>query len=103
MGRQIVDASLDPAPKQRNTQEEKAAIKAGKSAKQIWSGKSGKAHQKDVDARWTIKIAGKIRYCFDGTPLPQIATLVFGYKSHISIDRRFGLASPPFGSSERRR
>ena len=43
-----------------------------------------------VDARWTLKIGGKIRYRPDGTPLPQIATPVFGYKSHISIDRRFG-------------
>jgi len=55
MGGQIVDATLVPAPKQRNTEDEKAAIKAGKSARQIWRGKP-----------------------------------VFGYKSHISIDRRFG-------------
>jgi len=32
MGGQIVDATLVPAPKQRNTEDEKAAIKAGKSA-----------------------------------------------------------------------
>jgi IS5 family transposase len=37
-----------------------------------------------------VKIGGKIRYRPDGTPLPQIATPVFGYKSHISVDRRFG-------------
>ncbi|GBF56648.1 hypothetical protein PbB2_00305 [Candidatus Phycosocius bacilliformis] len=40
---------------------------------------------------WTLKIGGKIRYRPDATPLPQIATPVFGYKSHISIDRRFGI------------
>lgn len=94
MGGQIVDATLVPAPKQRNTEEEKAAIKKGRSAKQIWpskpGGKPNKAHQKDVDARWTLKIGGKVRYRPDGTPLPQIATPVFGYKNHISIDRRFG-------------
>ena len=90
MGGQIVDATLVPAPKQRNTEDEKAAIKAGKSARQIWRGKPNKAHQKDVDARWTVKTGGKIRYRPDGTPLPQIATPVFGYKSHISIDRRYG-------------
>jgi len=90
MGGQIVDATLVPAPKQRNTEDEKVAIKAGKSARQIWRGKANKAHQKDVDARWTVKIGGKIRYRPDGTPLPQIATPVFGYKSHISIDRRYG-------------
>ena len=49
-----------------------------------------KAAQKDTDARWTLKIGGKIRYGPDGTPLPQIALPVFGYKSHIAIDRRFG-------------
>jgi hypothetical protein len=40
MGGQIVDATLAPAPKQRNTEHETAAIKAGKSARQIWRGKS---------------------------------------------------------------
>jgi transposase, IS5 family len=37
MAGQIVDASLVPAPKQRNTEGEKAAIKAGKTA-----GRSGR-------------------------------------------------------------
>jgi hypothetical protein len=46
--------------------------------------------QKDTDARWTLKIGGKVRYREDGTSLPMIALSVFGYKSHISIDRRFG-------------
>lgn len=77
-------------PSSEDSEDEKAAIKAGKSARQIWRDKPNKAHQKDVDARWTLKIGGKIRYRPDGTPLPQIATPVFGYKSHISIDRRFG-------------
>jgi len=90
MGGQIVDATLVPAPKQRNTEDEKAAVEAGRSARQIWPGKPDKAHQKDVDARWTLKVGGKVRYRPDGTPLPQIATPVFGYKSHISIDRRYG-------------
>ena len=46
--------------------------------------------QKDTDARWTLKVGGKVHYRRDGTPLPMIAVPVFGYKSHISIDRRFG-------------
>ena len=62
MSGQIVDATLVSAPKQRNTQDQKAAIKAGKSARQIWRGKPNQAHQKGVDARWTVKIGGKIRY-----------------------------------------
>lgn len=90
MSGQIVDASLVPAPKQRNTEGEREAIKSGKSAKDIWPNEPNKAAQKDTDARWTLKIGGKVRYREDGTPLPMIALPVFGYKSHISIDRRYG-------------
>lgn len=90
MSGQIVDASLVPTPKQRNTEGEKEAIKEGKSAREIWPDEPAKAAQKYVDARWTLKIGGKVRHRPDGTPLPMIATPVFGYKSHISIYRRFG-------------
>lgn len=90
MSGQIIDASLVPAPKQRNTEDEKKAIKAGKSAGEIWPDEPNKAAQKDTNARWTLKIGGKVRYRPDGTPLPMIAVPVFGYKSHISIDRRYG-------------
>lgn len=44
MGGQIIDATVVPAPRQRNTKDEKAAIKASKSARQIWRGKPNKAH-----------------------------------------------------------
>ncbi len=87
---QIVDASLVPAPKQRNTDGERDAIKAGKSAGEIWPDEPAKAAQKDTDARWMLRIGGKVRDRTDGTPLPMIAIPVFGYKSHISIDRRRG-------------
>lgn len=90
MSGQIVDASPVPAPKQRNTDGGKEEIKAGKTAKEIWREEPNKAAQKDVDTRWTLKIGGKVRYREDGTPLLQIALPVFGYKSHIAIDRRFG-------------
>lgn len=73
MAGQIVDASLVPAPKQRNTDAEKEAIKAGRSAKEIWPDEPNKAAQKDTDARWTLKVGGKIRFRPDGTPLPMIA------------------------------
>ena len=82
MGGQIVDATLVPASRQRNTEAGKAAVKAGKSARQISPDNSHKAAQKDTDARWTVKIGGKVGYRPDGSPLPQIATPVFGYKSH---------------------
>lgn len=90
MSRQIVDASPVPAPKQRDTEEEKAAIKAGKAADEIWPDEPNKAAQKDTNARWTLKIGGKVRHRPDGTPLPMIAIPTFGYKSHIAIDRRYG-------------
>lgn len=86
---QIIDATLVPAPKQRNSAAEREAIKAGKQAEEIWPEQPKKAAHKDVDARWTVKIGGNVRHRPDGTPLPQIATPVFGYKSHISIDRRY--------------
>jgi IS5 family transposase len=89
MSGQIIDASLVPAPKQRNTDDERQAIKDGKSAQDIWPDDPAKAAQKDTDARWTLKIGGKVRYK-DGKPLPPITLQRFGYKSHISIDRPYG-------------
>lgn len=57
MGGQIVDASLVAAPRQRLREPEKAAIKAGKRAPEIWPETPAKARQKDVDARWTVKVS----------------------------------------------
>src|SRR5919106_1376877 len=57
MAGQIVDATLVAAPRQRNTDAEKAAIKAGKRADEIWPEKAGKAREKDVDARREGKFA----------------------------------------------
>ncbi|TYO84216.1 IS5 family transposase [Oceanicella actignis] len=90
MSGQIADARLIQAPRQRNADAEKAAIKAGKSAAEIWPDEPNKAAQKGTDARWTPKVGGRIRHRPDGMPLPQIAAPVFGCKSRISIDRRFG-------------
>lgn len=89
MGGQIVDASLVSAPRQRNTRAEKEAIKAGKTARQIWPDKPAKAAQKDTEARGTVKTSkGKLEA--DGTMKRDIAIPEFGYKTHISIDRRHG-------------
>ena len=90
MSGQMVDAWLVPAPGQRNNEDEKAAVKAGRSAKGIWRNEPDKAAQKDIDARWTLKTGGKVRYRPDGTPLPMIAIPTLGYRSHISIDQRSG-------------
>jgi len=89
MGGQIVDATLVGAPRQRNTDAEKAAIKEGKPANDIWPEKPSKAAQKDVDARWTVKFS-KAKPKDDGTKQIDIAIPTFGYKNHIAIDRRFG-------------
>src|SRR4051794_18856432 len=54
MSGQIVDATIVAAPKQRNTQEEKTAIREGR-IPEGWKDKPAKLAQKDRDARWTIK------------------------------------------------
>ena len=89
MGGQIVDATLVAAPKQRNTDVEKAAVKEGKTASEIWPDEPAKARQKDTDARWTLKFA-KAKPTVDGRPQADIAIPSYGYKSSISICRAFG-------------
>ena len=84
MGGQLIDSTLVAAPKQRNSNDEKQAIKAGKSAKQIWPDQPNKARQKDVNARWTVQF-GKARPKPDGAKPPDIAIPSFGYKAHTTI------------------
>ena len=89
MSGQIVDASLIAAPRQRNTNEEKKAIKEGRIPDE-WQDKPAKLRQKDRDARWTVKVT-KAKPREDGsTPPLDLAIPVFGYQNHISIDRGFG-------------
>ncbi|MDZ7841500.1 MAG: IS5 family transposase [Gammaproteobacteria bacterium] len=71
---QIVDASIVPVPKQRNTRTENAAIKAGEEP-EGWADQPAKRRQKDTDARWTKK-HGQSHY---------------GYKNHLSVDRKHKL------------
>ena len=87
---QIVDASLVPAPRQRNTEGEKAAIKDGLSAGEIWPDSPAKASQKDTDARWMVKYR-KGKPGPDGKKRLDIAIPVFGYKTHVCIDRKHGI------------
>ena len=89
MGGQIVDATLVAAPKQRNTEPQKAAIKDGKTAAEIWPDEPARAAQKDTNARWTLKFA-KGRPAANGKPQINIAIPSFGYKSSIAICRAFG-------------
>jgi len=89
MGGQIVDAAIVAAPKQRNTLEEKAVLKAGR-IPMGWKDKPAKLRQKDRDARWTVKYT-KAKPLADGSmPAVDLAVPAFGYKNHVSIDRGFG-------------
>jgi IS5 family transposase len=66
---QIVDASIVPAPRQRNSREENQQIKAG-DVPESWDAQPAKKRQKDTDARWTKKHG----------------TSYYGYKNHVSVD-----------------
>jgi len=90
MGGQIVDETIVAAPKQRNSDGEKADIKAGK-VPDDWKDKLAKLAQKDRDARWTVKFS-KAKQRADGSRHAiDIAIPAFGYKNHISIDCQHGL------------
>jgi IS5 family transposase len=87
---QIIDASLVAAPRQRNTEAGKAAIKDGEIPAD-WQDKPAKLRQKDRDARWTVKFT-KAKTKPDGsTPPVDLAIPAFGSKNHIAIDRHHGL------------
>src|SRR5437588_2878724 len=80
MSGQIVDASLIAAPRQRNTQAEKRAIKEGR-IPEDWKDKPAKLRQKDRDARWTVKFT-RAKPKEDGsTPPLDLAIPVFGIKT----------------------
>ena len=86
---QIVDATLVAALRQRLT-DEKAQIRQGRTAAEIWPEGPAKARQKDVDARWTLQRSkGKARA--DGAEPTALAVPLYGYKSHVSIDRMHGI------------
>ena len=92
-GGQIIDATVIAAPRQHLPDEEKALIKEGKAADEIWPDDPAKASQKDIDARWTMKRgsqkrseAGEARVAAPA----QIMVPMFGYKNHAGIDRTFG-------------
>lgn len=88
MGGQIVDATIVAAPKQRNTDAEKADIKAGK-VPDAWKEKpaklrkgsrcalDSKVFQGQSGRRWKDAAARHRHSCF-------------GYKNHAAIDRRHG-------------
>ena len=74
MGGQVVDASIVRVPARRNRRGENEAVKSGE-VPGGWKDKPHQRAQKDMDARWTKK-HGKSH---------------FGYKNHVSVDRRHKL------------
>jgi transposase, IS5 family len=87
MSGQIVDASLVAAPRQRNTLEEKQAIKEGR-IPQSWKERPAKTEgsRRALDGEVAEGQAKE-----DGsTPSADLAIPIFGYQNHVSIDRCFG-------------
>jgi IS5 family transposase len=74
LGGQILDASIVPVPKNRNTRDENKTIKGG-DVPEDWKNKPAKRSQKDLDARWTKK-HGKSNY---------------GFKNQVNVDRKYKL------------
>lgn len=85
MSGQIIDATIVSAPRQRMTKAEKAEVKAGK-IPEDWQANPSQLAQKDRDARWMVK------YSRSKNPdnAVDIAIPLFGYKNHISTDKRYG-------------
>ena len=89
MSGQLVDATIVSAPKQRNTNAEKQAIKEGR-VPEDWQAKPAKLRQKDRDARWTVK-ATKAKPREGAMPRVDLAIPEFGYQNHVNADRRHRL------------
>src|SRR5207249_3773903 len=73
-GGQMVDATIVPVPKQRNSRDENETVKAGGTPSD-WEKKPAKLRQKDRDARWTKKHGKSF----------------FGYKNHVNADAKHKL------------
>jgi len=71
---QIIDASIVSAPRQRNTREENATIKQGRTP-EAWKENPHKQRQKDSHARWAKK--NGVTY--------------YGYKNHVCVDAKHKL------------
>lgn len=90
MSGQILDATLVVAPKQRNTNGVKADLRKGR-IPEGWEDKPAKLSCKDRHARWMLKFTKVKRQEGRTLPSTDLAIPFFGYKSHVSIDRKFRL------------
>jgi IS5 family transposase len=73
-GGQMVDATIVPVPRQRNSRDENDQVKAGTTPRD-WKKRPAKNRQKDKDTRWTKKHGRSF----------------FGYKNHVNADARYKL------------
>lgn len=73
-GGQMVDATIVPVPRQRNSRDENEQVKAGITP-EGWKKRPSKNRQKDKDAHWTKKRGRSF----------------FGYKNHVNVDARHKL------------
>ena len=85
----LVDSTPVAAPRQRNTDEKKKDIEAGRTAAGIWPSDPAKARRKDIGARRTVRF-GRAKTPLDGGPAPpDIAIPSFADKNHAGIDKAF--------------
>ena len=70
----MIDATIVPVPKQRNSRDENETVKAGETPVE-WEKQPAKLRQKDRDARWTKKHGRSF----------------FGYKNHVNADAKHKL------------
>lgn len=68
----LVDASFVEVPRQRNSRDENAQVKAGHTHEK-WKETPNKLAQKDVEARWTKK---------------TMCLTYYGYKNHAKVDAK---------------
>ena len=73
-GGQMIDATIVPVPRQRNSRDDNETVKAGQTPTE-WENKPAKLRQKDRDARWTKKHGKSF----------------FGYKNHVNADAKHKL------------
>ena len=73
-GGQMIDATIVPVPRQRNSRDENETVKAG-ATPAAWERQPAKLRQKDRDARWTKKHGKSF----------------FGYKNHVNADAKHKL------------
>ena len=87
-GGQILDASIVPVPKNRNSRDENKTIKSGE-VPEDWENKPAMRSQKDLDARWREEDQKTVRGTVFQTS--KHGKSHYGYKNHVNVDRKHKL------------